>query len=129
MNTSNVQKVSNISPMHSTEVHNVSEITPATHAVETTLSAMTAAVTAMSADVDTTNKPLRDCVMSAVKNYFSHLGNAKPSNVYEMVLAQIEPAILSTTMRFTRGNQSKAAKVLGLSRGTLRKKLKTYDRE
>ena len=127
---STVKKVSNISPInHVTDVHNVNEITPATNAVETTLSSSSVAST-MHADIDTaTNKPLRDCVMSAVKNYFSHLGNAKPSNVYEMVLAQIEPAILSTTMRFTRGNQSKAAKVLGLSRGTLRKKLKTYDME
>lgn len=80
----------------------------------------------MNAEVNTTSKPLKDCVFSAMKNYYTHIEGGEPSEVYEMLLSQIEPALLETTMEFTRGNQSKAAIMLGLSRGTLRKKLKKY---
>ncbi len=68
-------------------------------------------------------------VQQALQNYFAKLDGAQPSNVYQMVLAEMEVPLLKTVMRFTNGNQSKAAKVLGLSRGTLRKKLAIYQIE
>jgi Fis family transcriptional regulator, factor for inversion stimulation protein len=71
------------------------------------------------------NKPLRFYVEHALKNYLKNVD--QPADVYNMVLAQIEPPVLESIMEFTRGNQSKAAILLGLSRGTLRKKLKQYD--
>ncbi len=71
--------------------------------------------------------PLRDCVGRALQNYFTQLEGQAPSNVYEMVLAEVEAPLLESVMQYTRGNQSKAAILLGLSRGTLRKKLKIYD--
>jgi Fis family transcriptional regulator len=80
----------------------------------------------INAEVNTTSKPLKECVFSAMKNYYTHIEGSEPSEVYDMLLSQIEPALLETTMEFTRGNQSKAAIMLGLSRGTLRKKLKRY---
>jgi Fis family transcriptional regulator len=43
-----------------------------------------------------------------------------------MVLEEVEPPLLRAVLRHTRNNQSKAARMLGLSRGTLRKKLKQY---
>ena len=43
-----------------------------------------------------------------------------------MVLAEVEAPLLETVMEFTRGNQTKASTLLGLNRGTLRKKLKKY---
>jgi len=49
------------------------------------------------------------------------------SGVYEMVLAEVEAPMLETVLEYTRGNQTLAAEVLGLNRGTLRKKLKRYD--
>ena len=48
------------------------------------------------------------------------------SELYEMVLAEVEAPLLETVMRYTRDNQTKASIVLGLNRGTLRKKLKQY---
>jgi len=80
----------------------------------------------IAAEINTTNKPLKDCVFSAMKNYYTHVEGGDPSEIYEMLLTQIEPPLLETTMEFTRGNQSKAAILLGISRGTLRKKLKKY---
>lgn len=70
---------------------------------------------------------LQDSVKNALDNYFAHLGNETPTNIYGMILELIEHPVLERVMKYTGNNQSKAAKVLGLSRGTLRKKLKIYD--
>ena len=48
------------------------------------------------------------------------------ANVYEMVMAEVEPELLKAVMRYTNNNQSKAAKILGINRGTFRTKLKKY---
>ncbi|GLS25210.1 DNA-binding transcriptional regulator Fis [Marinibactrum halimedae] len=69
---------------------------------------------------------LRDCVKQAIDNYFKHLDGQKVSDVYELVMAEVEAPLLEVVMQYTRHNQTKAAQVLGLNRGTLRKKLKQY---
>lgn len=74
----------------------------------------------------TEGRALRDHVEQAMNNYFSQLGDQPVTNVYEMVVSEIEPPLLEAVMRYTKGNQSKAAIILGISRGTLRKKLKQY---
>jgi len=43
-----------------------------------------------------------------------------------MLLAEVEAPLFKTTLEHTNGNQSQAAEILGINRGTLRKKLKTY---
>lgn len=68
-------------------------------------------------------------VQQALQHYFAKLDGEQPANVYQMVLAEMEVPLLKTVMRYTNGNQSKAAKILGLSRGTLRKKLAIYQIE
>jgi len=70
---------------------------------------------------------LRDAVAKAMTHYFDQLEGENVSNVYDFVLAEIEAPLLEATMKFTRENQTNASKVLGLNRGTLRKKLKQYD--
>lgn len=69
---------------------------------------------------------LRNIVEQTIKKYFAKLGDALTNNLYELVLTEVEEPLMKAVMAYTRGNQSKAAVVLGLSRGTLRKKLKTY---
>ncbi len=69
---------------------------------------------------------LRDSVERAVSNYFQHLEGQEVSDVYDMVLAEVEAPMLEVVMKYTRHNQTRAAHVLGLNRGTLRKKLKQY---
>lgn len=69
---------------------------------------------------------LRDSVEIAVNNYFQHLEGQDVTDVYEMVMSEVETPLLEVVMKYTRHNQTKAAQVLGLNRGTLRKKLKQY---
>ena len=73
------------------------------------------------------NKPLSEQVRKAMKKYFAELGDTGPANVYEMVMAEVEPEILKAVMKYTNNNQSKAATALGLNRATLRKKLHRYN--
>ncbi|MHB1946876.1 MAG: DNA-binding transcriptional regulator Fis [Gammaproteobacteria bacterium] len=72
------------------------------------------------------NQPLHDSVRQALESYFTQLKGTAPNNLYELVLAEVEVPLIEAVMEFTRGNQSRAAILLGLSRGTLRKKLKIY---
>ena len=69
---------------------------------------------------------LREQVLSSVENYFALLEGEQAKDLYELVLAEVEAPLLAAVMHQTRGNQSKAAIVLGLNRGTLRTKLKQY---
>jgi len=73
------------------------------------------------------NKPLSEQVRKAMKKYFAELGDTSPANVYEMVIAEVEPELLKAVMKYTNNNQSKAATALGLNRATLRKKLHRYN--
>lgn len=71
-------------------------------------------------------KLLRDSVDESLEHYFAKIGNTLVRNLYEMVLNEVEEPLLKAVMHYTKGNQSKSAILLGLSRGTLRKKLKIY---
>tara|TARA_R110000772_G_scaffold248205_1_gene362202 strand:+ start:71 stop:358 length:288 start_codon:yes stop_codon:yes gene_type:complete len=72
------------------------------------------------------HQPLSECVETALKDYFKHLEGHSAANLYEMLLAEVEAPLFKATLEHTNGNQSRAAEILGLNRGTLRKKLKTY---
>jgi Fis family transcriptional regulator, factor for inversion stimulation protein len=76
---------------------------------------------------DLSQQTIRDCVERAMRNYFSHLDGHDVSDIYQMVLAEVEIPLLEVVLEYTRNNQSRAAEALGLNRGTLRKKLKQYD--
>ncbi|HEB93552.1 MAG TPA: DNA-binding transcriptional regulator Fis [Gammaproteobacteria bacterium] len=71
--------------------------------------------------------PLSQHIKRMLEDYFQELDGHPPVDLYQMVLAEIEQPLLETVLHYTRGNQSKAAEMLGLNRGTLRKKLKQYD--
>lgn len=71
--------------------------------------------------------PLREVIRSALEKYFQDLDGHSASDLYELVLAEVEHPLLDVVLQHTRGNQSKAAEMLGLNRGTLRKKLKQHD--
>ncbi len=69
---------------------------------------------------------LRDSVAAKVNTYFANLDGQEPSDVYQMVLSEVEAPLLEAVMQHTRNNQTKASTLLGLNRGTLRKKLKQH---
>jgi len=72
------------------------------------------------------NAPLSECVETALKDYFEQLNGHTTANLYDMLLAEVEAPLFKATLEYTNGNQSRAAEILGLNRGTLRKKLKNY---
>ncbi len=69
---------------------------------------------------------LRDTVTSSLHLYFSQLSGYEPEGLYKMFIGEVERPLLELVMEYCKGNQTKAAKYLGLNRGTLRKKLKIY---
>ncbi|WP_038497795.1 DNA-binding transcriptional regulator Fis [Candidatus Palibaumannia cicadellinicola] len=83
-------------------------------------------VSTINAQDKVTQKPLRNSVKQALKNYFVLLNGQDIKNLYELVLAEIEQPLLDMVMQYTRGNQTRAALIMGINRGTLRKKLKKY---
>ncbi len=91
----------------------------------TTLDETAALVTEATANV--TNQSLRNSVRESLRQYFIRLEGQAPANLYELVLAEVEQPMLEMVLQYTGQNQSKAAKILGLSRGTLRKKMAQYD--
>jgi len=74
----------------------------------------------------TNNHTLSDHVRQSVEEYFVHLNGHDSSGLYQLVLTEVEKPLLETALKHSDFNQSKAAKVLGMSRSTLRKKLEYY---
>lgn len=70
---------------------------------------------------------LRNSVQQSLQHYFTQLDGQTPANLYNMVLAEVEKPLIEMVLQLTKGNQSKAAKILGISRGTLRKKMAIYN--
>ena len=74
----------------------------------------------------TESSPLRTQAKIAISNYLSQLNGNDVDDMYDLVLSEIEAPMLEEVMKYTRGNQTRAANLLGINRGTLRKKLKKY---
>jgi two-component system nitrogen regulation response regulator GlnG len=69
---------------------------------------------------------LADCVEMHLARYFAAFGrDLPPDGIYDRVLAEVERPLLQLSLAAVRGNQLKAAKLLGINRNTLRKKLTT----
>ena len=70
--------------------------------------------------------PLSAHVKQTVEQYFSHLNGHDAVGLHAMVIGEVEKPLLQATLEHSGYNQTKAAKALGLSRSTLRKKLEYY---
>jgi Fis family transcriptional regulator len=87
---------------------------------------MTADVRKLPAVCDSEAEPdgiLSDHVRLAMRTYFARLDGHEVTNLYAMVLNEVEKPLIETVLEQCGHNQSKAAQVLGLSRSTLRKKM------
>ena len=72
------------------------------------------------------NKTLSETVQNAVDEYLALVGDQAVTNLYDLFLAEVEVPLFECVLGFTGNNQSQAAQVLGMNRGTLRKKLLRY---
>lgn len=73
--------------------------------------------------MEITKLTLSSFVEQKIEHYFSHLEGQPAQGLYELVIKQAEKGLLRIVMEKANGNQSLAAAMLGLARGTLRKKL------
>ena len=71
--------------------------------------------------------PLRKNVQHAIRRYLEDMGQCQTESLYQTLLAEVEPPLLEEVLRYTHGNQSQTARILGITRNTLRAKLSRYD--
>jgi len=72
------------------------------------------------------NHSLQETLTNQVGQYLQEMKGQDITGLYDMVLEQVEQPLFQATIEHCKYNQSKAAEVLGVSRGTLRTKLKKY---
>ena len=72
-------------------------------------------------------KQLSHQVSKSMHRYFKQLDGENPTDIYNMVLKEVELPLLEIVMKQCDDNQSKASKILGINRGTLRNKLKEHN--
>ena len=70
--------------------------------------------------------PLRNHAERALSDYFTSLNGHRPAHLYDLVLREVEEPLFRVVLNYAQGNQSRAADILGINRGTLRKKLRTF---
>jgi Fis family transcriptional regulator len=71
----------------------------------------------------TRQNELAESVRRALERYFRDMDGEKPSNIYDMVLKNIEKPMIETVLGKAEGNLTLAASMLGIDRNTLRKKM------
>ena len=71
--------------------------------------------------------PLNECVMHAIDQYFNDLNGEQPNNMYSMFMSEVEKPFLDVVKQRVNGNQTLAAKILGINRNTLLRKLQLYN--
>jgi Fis family transcriptional regulator len=77
-------------------------------------------------NTDKKNQPLCQQVKQAMDAYFEKLDGHEVNDLHAMVMREVEKPLLKSVLEHTKSNQSKAARILGLSRGTLRKKMSEH---
>ena len=76
------------------------------------------------------NEGLSSAAERHLRDYFeAHKGGLPPAGLHERVLREVERPLIELSLGATRGNQVKAAQLLGLNRNTLRKKIRELDIE
>ncbi|OQX16176.1 MAG: Fis family transcriptional regulator [Thiothrix lacustris] len=69
---------------------------------------------------------ISEAVRDSLQDHLEALGDTEASNIYRLVVDKAERPMLEIMMRYTHGNQSRAAEYLGINRATLRTKLRRH---
>lgn len=78
------------------------------------------------ASINSRSIPLRTHTEQALESYFTSLNGHRPGRLYDLVMREVEEPLFRSVLGYAEGNQSRAADILGINRGTLRKKLREY---
>lgn len=69
---------------------------------------------------------LHEVVRSVVEQYLDDMGQTPPDNLYETLIHEVERPLIEAVLLRTGGNQSRSAEILGITRATLRNRIKRY---
>ncbi|MFK8011087.1 MAG: helix-turn-helix domain-containing protein [Marinicellaceae bacterium] len=69
---------------------------------------------------------LKDYTRQTVNQYLNDMKGFKAKNLYSFVINEIEKGIILEVLEFTKGNQSEASSILGITRTTLRNKIRKH---
>jgi len=72
---------------------------------------------------------LHEFVCCVVRQYLDDMGDTPPDNLHGLIMGEAERALVETVLEHTGGNQSRAAGILGITRTTLRNRIRRYDLE
>ena len=61
------------------------------------------------------------------RDFKMHEGTDVPTGLYDIIIGEIEKSLINVTMKYAGGNKVKAARILGINRNTLHKKLVSLD--
>lgn len=75
------------------------------------------------------NQSIHQCIKNALDSYFKDMDNHEPHDLYALILSQVEQPMFKVVLKQTQHNLTRAARILGITRTTLRKKLKKYNLE
>ena len=67
---------------------------------------------------------LAETVKRTLQDYLDTLGDHEATNIYRLIMDEVERPLLEVMLNYTHGNQCKAAQCMGINRATLRTKLK-----
>lgn len=72
---------------------------------------------------------LEDIVEAKISRFLDQMGSFfhENDNLHHIIMRRVEKPLLRQVMKRTGGNQVHAARILGINRNTLRKKIKIYD--
>lgn len=69
---------------------------------------------------------LQEYTRSAIKQFLQDMNNHKTKNLLCFVIDEIEKGIILEVLEFTKDNQTQSAEILGITRTTLRNKIKKH---
>ena len=71
-------------------------------------------------------KCLREYVAQSVAQYLRDMGSTPPTDLHNRIMTEVEAPLIATVLEHTGGNQSRAAEILGMTRSTLRNRVRRY---
>lgn len=74
----------------------------------------------------TSSSDLTRAVQHTLSDYFDTLDGAEPHDIHSLIMNRVEKTLIEHILHRTQGNQTQAAKLLGINRNTLYSKIQRY---